>query len=780
MDLDRFFEENNEEQEFTIDFRRYLRGVYKRKWIVLGLFLLITIPWLLYLKSQPPEYEAYTWIRFKNYDPDKLRSLNNSRYIELTSRTFAEKVVGDLGLAMSLTEEEKKHGLMRQDVFAEFFTNLEPKPGNYVLSFTDSTFTLFQLQDESKNRTPIVSGNLAKITEHPYSVNGFTFRIKPELPFRNKEVSFHVDWFRNVVKWFQSRIQVSMGRGGTMMRIRMVHDNPEIVAQMVNSLAEIFVEESISIERKNANKKRKALQEQLKFAEEQLKRDQEALKQFQKSHPISLDLDIKNNVTKLAALETRKQDLESNVQIAEDFLVKLGETGKRTITPGQKDSEIRFIYTQLVANPLFKNDATMGILSQQLAEATKSREKLLEQKFGVSHKRVIDIDKDIVEIQKQILQTVRRLLLQTDDEIRKINARIAGIHREISNLPEEKQQMATLENQVEISQKLYDQLKLRWNEFLINDSVETEEIDILDRAIPPEYPVNRSKKRNAAFGTIFAIFFSLGVAAFLEFMDKTVKTPEDIKRYLKLNVIGSIPKVEFDNEYELKDSDKLKRIDSQLVTYDYSPTPIGEAYRALRTKIVFSKQTGRIRSLVISSFAPGDGKSFTSANLAVTLAQHKSNTLLVDSDLRRGVLHNTFGIPKEPGFSNYLIGMVRFEDIIQETYVPNLSLISCGSMMPNPSELLGSIQLRRFVEEAKKRYDIIIFDSPPLNAATDSVVLGTQSDGVILIVRADVTNRNVARQKLDLFENVPANVIGVILNGTHTELAHEGYSYYHY
>ena len=217
-----------------------------------------------------------------------------------------------------------------------------------------------------------------------------------------------------------------------------------------------------------------------------------------------------------------------------------------------------------------------------------------------------------------------------------------------------------------------------------------------------------------------------------------------------------------------------------MVTYDYSPTPVGEAYRALRTKIVFSKHTGKISSLVISSFAPGDGKSFTSYNLCVTLAQHKTNTLLVDADLRRGVLHNTFGVPKEPGLSNFLMGMARFEDIVYETHVPNLSLVSCGSMMPNPSELLGSIQLKRFIEEMRRRFDITIFDTPPLNAATDSVVLGTQVEGVVLIVRSDVTNRNVASQKLNLFDNVPADIIGVVLNGTESDLAHEGYSYYHY
>lgn len=782
MDLDNFFEEEKDEQEINIDFKRYLYGIIKRKWIVLGIFLLMAVPWLLHIRSQPPEYEAYTWIRFKNYDPEQLRLLNEDRYTELTSRTFAEKVVAQLGLTVDLTDEEKKDGLMRQDIFNELYTDpaVEPEAGKYLLTFSDSTFTLFRMSRDEKHKKEIAGGKIADIVDRAFSINGFTFRLNRTILQKRDEIRFNVKWFRNAVRWFQSRVQVSMGRGGTMMRIRMVYDNPEIVASMVNSLANIFVNESISFDKRNAKMKKKTIQEQLLVAKKNLDRDQSALQQFQNTHPLSLSNDIQNNVNQLSALQTRQRTIENNKQTVLNFRNKLKDFGKNTITPGQDDSEIRFIFREIVKNPLFDGDATMGILSQQLADAEAERKKYIDKGFSVDHKNVLEIDQRIANIQSKILKTSSQLIQKNDVELRRLKRQINAINGEINNLPAEKQKLANLENNVEISQKIYDDLLLKSQELQISGAVETEEISILDPALPPEYPKNTSKKRNAMIGIIFSLFFSLGVAVVMEFMDKTVKSPDDVKKYLNLNVIGTIPKVEFENEFDLKDGDKLKRIDSQLVTYDYSPTPIGEAYRALRTKIVFSKKTGKIRTLVITSFAPGDGKSFTSANLAVTLAQHKTNTLLIDSDLRRGVLHNTFGLKKEPGFSNYLMNMARLDDIIHETYVPNLTLISCGSMMPNPSELLGSIQLKRFIEDAKRRYDMIIFDSPPLNAATDSVVLGTQSDGVVLIARADVTNRNVAKQKLDLFENVPANVIGVILNGTDTELAHDGYSYYHY
>jgi len=778
MEIEKFFEEEPEEEEFNLDYKRYLRGIYKRKWIVVGVFLAIIIPWLAFIKSQPPEYEASTWIRFKNYAPEQIRLLNESRYIELTSRTFAEKVVAQLGLTMSLIIEKENKGLMRQDVFANF-TTTEPEPGKYLVTFQNNRFTLFLMNQDEKRRTAIATGSLAEITEKDFTINGFSFCVKPDFVRNNSQIKFKIDRFRSTVSWFQSRIRVSMDRGGTMMQIRMVHENPQIVAQMVNSLAKIFLEESISFDKKKAKEFKNIIQERLKLAEEQLNKDQEELRRFKETHFISLDADIQNKVTRLSSLETRKRSLAEHKATLTDLLNKLSMQGKSTATTGQDNPEIRYIYRQIVQNPLFEGDVNMGILAQQLTDFESRRSKLLE-RVNPTHQDVIDLDKKIASVDAQILTIAYTRLKQTASEEKEIDNQAVVLGSGIRDLPSEQLRLANLSQKVEISQKLFTDLLSKSQEIQISEAVETEEIDILDPAIPPELPMNRGKKQKAIVGGVVALFLSVGLAGFFEFMNKSIKSPDDIKRYLKLNVIGAIPKIEFDNENELKDAEKIKQIDSQLVTYDYSPTPVGEAYRALRTKIVFSKQTGKVRTLVITSFAPNDGKSFTSSNLAVTLAQHKANTLLIDADLRRGVLHNTFGFSKEPGFSNFLMGMVRFDDIISETYVPNLSIVSCGSMMPNPSELLGSVQLERFIEDAKRRYDIVIFDTPPLNAATDSVVLGTKVDGVILVVRAEVTNRSVARKKLDLFENVPATIIGVVLNGTDVELAHDGYSYYHY
>ena len=349
----------------------------------------------------------------------------------------------------------------------------------------------------------------------------------------------------------------------------------------------------------------------------------------------------------------------------------------------------------------------------------------------------------------------------------------------MGTLPDEELRLIQMSRQRRANEDIYTYLLRRFKEAELEEAVAPENVSILDPAYPPSGPINGGKQKRALMGILFGFCFGIGLALLWEVADKSIKTRNDVKRYLKLPILGIIPKVKFE-DYELQDSEKAKSISSQIVTHDYSPTPVGEAYRALRTNILFSKSLGPIRSLIVGSVSPGEGKSFTAANLAITLAQQKSKTLIIDADLRRGVLHNSFNCPKKPGLTNYLTGVVPLESVLSETYIPNLSLITCGSLIPNPSELLGSNRMRRFVEGISKRFNFIIFDTPPLSAASDAVILGSFVDAVAILIKSGKTNREYVQNKLELFQNVQAKVIGVILNCAGVEVAHEGYSYYSY
>jgi capsular exopolysaccharide synthesis family protein len=359
--------------------------------------------------------------------------------------------------------------------------------------------------------------------------------------------------------------------------------------------------------------------------------------------------------------------------------------------------------------------------------------------------------------------------------VREINR----LKKRLENLPEEQLRFYNLDRKRKTNEEIYTDNFKKYNEARLTEVSVSENVTILDPAVPPEKPVSGSKKKKVILGLIAGFCFGIGFVVVQEMADKRIKTQKDVRRYINLPLLGIIPKVKFD-DYELQDSEKAKSISSQIVTHDYSPTPVGEAYRALRTSLLFSKSIGPIRSLAIGSVSPGEGKSFTATNLAITLAQQKSKTLLIDADLRRGVLHNTFNCSKKPGLTNYLTGVVPLESVLNETYIPNLTLITCGALIPNPSELLGSVRMKRFIEGITKRFDFVLFDTPPLMAATDAVILGTLVDGIAVLVRSGMTNREDVKRKMELFQNVRANVVGTVLNCAGVEIAHEGYSYYRY
>ncbi|MFQ5822464.1 MAG: GumC family protein [bacterium] len=774
----------NEDEQFDdekLDLQKYFRVLIKRWWLISIITLVVLVPWVLHLKSQPPVYEAEALIRFKSFAGSDPSSLMKSRITELTSRSFAEKVVAQLGLSMHLNSQNKRL-TKRNEFFDVFSTSKKPVSGDYILRLSsDQTYTLtFKLSDKEIGRI-IQKGSISEITKNVCTVNGFSFKLVPnglELPL---EIPFKIGNFRKTVEAFISRTKVKPSRSGTLMKVTLTDTDPYLVTEMTNRLAEIFIEESASLKKKSIQSKRQILEEQLHLVEQKLDESDKALKNFKEQYSTNLDADQKNQLNDLLGTEKRKKYIETVISTLNALLAKLKEKNETIIGDGVDQSEInrRYVMREIASHSVFDDNATMLISRQRLRDLEASWKEQVA-RTSEENFRAKEILHEIKQLHYQIENIAIQEIQKLEKDLVVTNQEIAKLEYRLKQLPTYQYQLSELTRKHQVLENQYMDLLAKTREAVISEAVETENIEILDPAIIPELPTNRDKKKKAAYGGIFGLMLGVTVALVLEFLDKSIKTADDVKKYLKLKILGSIPQIDFNDVYDFQDSEKIKQIDQQLVTHDYSPSPVGEAYRSLRTNLMFSKETGRIQSLVITSNEPGDGKSFTAANLSITFAQLKSNTLLIDSDLRRGVLHNTFGVSKEPGLSNYLTNMVPLQSILNETHIPNLTLISCGSLIPNPSELLGSHQMQRFLDEVRRKFELIIFDSPPLNAATDAVVIGTQVDSTVIVIRAGKTDREVAQQKLELFSNMPSTVIGVILNGTTADMAHPGYSYYHY
>lgn len=754
-----------------LDLSRYLSALKRRWWLAALIATAVTVPWVLYVKKELPVYEATASIRFRNFAANS-ETLMEDIYEQITSRSFIEQVVSDLGLVVNLEQDdEQEKFITRREVFAKFTSTHFPEAGNYALRFgSDGKLTIFAVHENDETRLRTVE--VARATADTISINGFSFQLADprNLP---AQVSFSIMPFRYAVKSLQDRIGVDLNRSWTLMFVTLRDNDPYLVTQSVNSLANIFIKKSLAVGKESQGSQLETYRAQAERAkrdyEEIDARYTEALRRVGLSGQSGFQMTFEQRRTAAAELQALAEQQEH----LETLL------GKISSGDAQTHDEKRLVYGAIASSKIFENNPTMAITRQRLETLEADYSKQVELK-NETHADVVKLQGQIDQLCVQIEQAARAKLANLSREINRKQSEVNQLAAKISELPTQASNLEELAKERDRQFLLYQQLQAEAQKLEISSAADHGSIEVLDPAIEPQYPINRNKAAKAAGGAAVGFLLGLGVVLGLEAFDRTIKTVEDAKYCMKLNVLGAIPQIDFGDYYDFQDHEKAKMVDQQLVTHDFAPTPIGEAYRSLRTNILFSKSAGRIQTFVITSTAPADGKSFTAANLSICMAQQKSNTLLVDTDMRRGVLHNTFGVAKEPGFSNYLMGSVLAAEIIHETHIPNLAVISCGSLIPNPSELLGSVQLRRFLDEMRRRFDLIIFDTPPLNAATDAVVLGTQVDGVVVVVRSGKTRKEVAQQKMELFKNVHAKLIGVILNGTAVDLAHEGYSYYHY
>jgi protein-tyrosine kinase len=217
---------------------------------------------------------------------------------------------------------------------------------------------------------------------------------------------------------------------------------------------------------------------------------------------------------------------------------------------------------------------------------------------------------------------------------------------------------------------------------------------------------------------------------------------------------------------------------SKLVAHWNPKSPISEAYRTIRTNIQFAGIDREIKTILLTSTGPSEGKSTTSVNLAIVMAQSDKRVVYIDADMRKPTGHHTFHLPNRKGLTSYLAGQVSLDEVVQTTEIPNLSAITAGPIPPNPAELLGSKRMGLFLEELKQNFDHIIIDSPPTIAVADATILATQVDGCILVVNAGKTNRELAIKAKQQLENVNAPLLGVVLNNK--EIKGNNYYYYYY
>jgi capsular exopolysaccharide synthesis family protein len=271
----------------------------------------------------------------------------------------------------------------------------------------------------------------------------------------------------------------------------------------------------------------------------------------------------------------------------------------------------------------------------------------------------------------------------------------------------------------------------------------------------------------AALGLLLGLLLAFGV----EFLDRSVKSQEDVESVIGLPFLGMVP--------ALEPGDVVPGKRPELYVSEHPKSTIAECLRVVRTNILFCSPDKPLRTLVVTSSNPEEGKTMTSINLGIVMAQNGHRTLLVDTDMRRARLHKAMGIGNENGVSRVILGESEIEDAVKTTDVPNLWVLPCGPHPPNPAELLQTEKFEALVRRLGEKYDRVIFDSPPVLAVTDAVVLSRVVDGVVLVVRAGRTARDALMRTKRLQRAADPNIAGVVLNDVNLKSPHY-YSYYNY
>ncbi|UCD15363.1 MAG: polysaccharide biosynthesis tyrosine autokinase, partial [Candidatus Omnitrophota bacterium] len=325
-----------------------------------------------------------------------------------------------------------------------------------------------------------------------------------------------------------------------------------------------------------------------------------------------------------------------------------------------------------------------------------------------------------------------------------------------------------LKQEAENYKVAYENFRDRIQELDISQELLTSNIQLVDEAIIPTKPIKPNPKKDILMGLMAGFVLGVGLSYFLEYLDSTLKTSEDIEFYTKMPFLGYVPLVE-------KEVDKK---DIGLVTYLKPYSQVAEAFRNLRVSLVFSSSEEKsLRNIIVTSTTPREGKSFIATNLAISCAAAKEPTLLIDADMRKGVLNELFKIKTKKGLTGVLAGMYSWDEAVVDTAVSNLHLLPCGAFSPNPTALLNTDKLRSIFKQMEEKYNRIIIDSPPILSVADAVILGGECSGLVYVVKANEAPLNrILEAKKILGKKV--NVIGAILNGA--EIKKDSYYYYHY
>jgi capsular exopolysaccharide synthesis family protein len=586
-------------------------------------------------------------------------------------------------------------------------------------------------------------------------------------------------------------------RNSDVIVIKVQATKPMAAAGVANAVAEVVRKRNVEVKREKASSTRKFIEEQLPKVEGELRKDEEALSAFKaKNQVVSLSDEAKELLVRTTSVATEHAKAQAERRAAEQRLASVREQMKT-----QRASVVPSITRT--------TSAWADTLRRKLVSLEVEYTNLLVKGYGTEHPQMTKLTREIAQTKGQLAGEVLRVAegetlgdpmsrladlskeslgLEIDiqtDSTREASLRtvLDSYDRQMEGLPNKELLLLRLTRSQQVNDNIYRLLLERFEEARITEAGQIGNVRVIDTAKEPRSPIKPRRFQNLLLALIVGLTLGGGLAFFTESLDRSIKNPEEAEALLGLPVIGLIPSIgDLDGKFKGA-RDEIELISSRLVTHFVPRSPVAEAYRTVRTNLSFSRPDNPPRTILVTSAVPQEGKTTTTANLAITLAQMGGKTLIVDSDLRRPAIRKVFNLEAKEGLTDYLIGKGVLDALIRTTDIPNLYILPAGQIPPNPSEVLGSQRMKELVAELSRRFEMVFFDSPPVVAVTDAAVLSRNTDGVVLVVQSGATDREAVARAKTLLGNVQANLLGLVLNNIRIESTYGSYHYryyYHY
>src|SRR5437867_3478140 len=668
--------------------------------------------------------------------------LDADAWVELLrSYVVLDQVVRDLRLYLDVKRPSDRAS------FEGFRVRETFRPGNYRLSVSadGKGYTLSSAEGLDLQRGTVGDSVGSRL--------GFLWVPVPGSLSPGHAVEFSVMPPRDAALRLGEQLDVRMDLNGNFLALELRGTSPALISSILNAVAQRYVEVAAQLKREKLTELTKILEDQLTTAQRNLDSSETALQRF-RTRTATLPSD--QQADPRTRSETRDPVRESffDMEVERDQLRRDRDALERLLSQGGGDAGL-------------PTDALSAIGSVQRAPELSNALKELSDKqaqlrtyryhYNEAYPPLQRLVREISELQQRTIPTlVRALSVQLATRESELGRHVDEASRDLRQIPARVIEEVRLNRSAQLKEQTYTALQQRFDQARLAAEATVPDVRILDPAVVPQRPVKNTAPRLLLMGLLAGLGLGVLGAIVLDRADPRVRYPEQVSRDLGVPIIGAVP--------HLRAKD---------------PVEVVEALRGVRLSLVHEHGPGPLL-VTLTSPGAGDGKSFVSANLALTFADAGQRTLLVDADIRRGVLHRRFKANRQPGLVDFLRDEAGLDEIVQPTPYPRLALIGCGTRTQRAPEVLGSPAMTRLIAELRGRYDVILVDSPPLTAGVDPFVLGTVTGALLLVLRTGHSHRDVMGAKLEVLDRLPIRLLGAVLNDVPRGAAYGYYAYYSY